>query len=54
MAKSVNKVILIGNLGKDPESEVHPQRYARGPFHPGDERAVQGQRRQLDRSYRVA
>ena len=34
MAKSVNKVILLGNLGKDPGSEVHPQRHDRCPLYP--------------------
>ena len=40
MPKSVNKVILVGHLGKDPEVKYTPQRHARGQVQPGDQRAV--------------
>ena len=39
--KSVNKVILIGNLGKDPEIKYTPQGTPIAKILPGHQRALQ-------------
>ena len=54
MAKSVNKVILIGNLGKDPEVKYTQDRHGGGALLTGHHRSRQRQRRQLAGPHRVA
>jgi len=52
--KSVNKVILIGNLGKDPEVKHTPQGTAGCEDHSGYQRALQGKDGQLAGPHRMA
>jgi hypothetical protein len=51
---SVNKVILIGNLGKDPETRYLPSGDAVANFQYRHHREVQGQERRAAGAHRVA
>ena len=46
MARSLNKVTLIGRLGKDPEMRYTASRHRRLHLHPGDQPLPPGHRRQ--------
>ncbi len=52
--KSVNKVILIGNLGKDPEVKYTPQGTPVAKFSLATNERFKGQRRKLAGSHRMA
>ena len=54
MAKSVNKVILLGNVGKDPGDSIHGRRHHGGQPYPGHQRPVPGSAGQLAGPHRVA
>ena len=43
MARGINKVILIGNVGADPELRYTPARRGGCEFQRGDERKLDGQ-----------
>ncbi len=43
--RSLNKVILIGNLGKDPEVQLSRVRRTGREIFGGDKRTVEGRRR---------